>query len=196
MKISCEWSQQDWDKALSKVWKLSRNFEEILEFGLENNFITSSDIIHASDIYKDPNKEYEDDEIKEIISSRGLRDIMSIIQDEYSLDEILDELPTNEILDSMNDDDLLDHLDGSWVLESHDDEVRTQYHNEVLEDIYNDIESDRKTQLEELQNGNPDDLHEFICNLIGVGYYDKEGFEREINNLKNKLNKNSYSIKY
>ena len=51
MKISTQWYQQDWDNALKKVWKLSRNFEEILNFGLEHNFITSSDIIHASDIY-------------------------------------------------------------------------------------------------------------------------------------------------
>ena len=60
MKISTTWSQDDWNKALKKVWQLSRNFEEILEFGLEHGFITSADIIHASDIYRDPNKEYDE----------------------------------------------------------------------------------------------------------------------------------------
>ena len=196
MKISTTWSQRDWDNALSKVWKLSRGFEEILEFLLENNYITSSDIIHASDIYKDPNKEYEDDEVKEMISSRGLRDIMGILQEEYSLDEILDELPTNEILDNINEEDRLDSLDGTWALESHDEEIKNQTYHEYIDDWTKEAQAKEKSLLEELQNSKSDDLHKFICDLIGIGYYDKEGFERETNKLKDKLNKNSYNIKY
>ena len=196
MKISTTWSQRDWENALSKVWTLSRDFEEILNFGLEHEFITSSDIIHASDIYKDPNKEYEDDEVKEMISSRGLRDIMDIIQEEYSLDEILDELPTNEILENISEDDRLDSLDGSWTLENHDNEVREAHYREYIDEWIDEQRSNEISKLQELQNCNPDDLHQFICNLIGVGYYDQEGFKNEFNRLKDKLNKNSYRIKY
>ena len=196
MKISTTWSQRDWDKALEKVWKLSRSFEEILEFGLEHNFITSSDIIHASDIYKDPNKEYEDDEIKEMIMSRGLRDTMDIIQEEYSLDDILDELPTREILENISEDDRLDSLLDSWVLENHDDEVREEYYREYIDEWVEEQIANENAKIKELQDANSDNLHEFICDLIGVGYYDKEGFEKEFNKLKDKLNKNSYGIKY
>ena len=196
MKISTSWSQRDWDKALEKVWKLSKNFEEILEFGLEHNFITSSDIIHASDIYKDPNKEYEDDEIKEMIMSRGLRDTMDIIQEEYSLDDILDELSTKEILDNISEDDRLDSLLDSWVLENHDDEVREAYYKEYIDEWVEEQIANEKTKIKELQDANSDNLHEFICDLIGVGYYDKERVEKEFNKLKDKLNKNSYGIKY
>ena len=89
MKINTSWSQQDWNKALKKVWELSRSFEEILEFGLEHGFISSSDIINASDIYKDPNKEYDESEIEDFIKSVPLSDLMKAIQDEYSLDDIL-----------------------------------------------------------------------------------------------------------
>ena len=93
MKINTTWTQADWNNALKKVWELSRNFEEILNFGLEHGYITSSDIIHASDIYKDPNKTYDEFEIDDFIKSVPLSDVMKSIQDEYSLDEILFELP-------------------------------------------------------------------------------------------------------
>lgn len=196
MKISTTWSQRDWDKALEKVWKLSIDFEEILNFGLEHGFITSSDIIHASDIYKDPNKEYEDDEIKEMISSRGLRDIMNIIQEEYSLDEILDELPTNEILENISEDDRLDSLDGTWTLDNHDEEIKNQTYKEYIDELVDEWQANEKDKLSQLQDSNADNLHQFICDLIGVGYYDNEGFKREISKLRDKLNKNSYNIKY
>ena len=45
-------------------------------------------------------------------------------------------------------------------------------------------------------NNNADELHVFLCNLMGVGYYDKEGFNKKWNNLLEKLNKNGYDIKY
>lgn len=102
MKISTTWTQADWNKALSKVWILSRDFEEILNFGLEHGYITNSDIIHASDIYKDPNKEYDDSEIEDFIKSVSLSDLMKAIQDEYSLDDIIFELPNHEILENFD----------------------------------------------------------------------------------------------
>ena len=92
MKISTTWTIDDWQKALTKVFKLARDFEEILTFALERDLISSEDIINAAKIYEDPNKEYDDEEVKEMISSRGLRDIMGIIQEDNSLDDILDEL--------------------------------------------------------------------------------------------------------
>lgn len=196
MKINHTWSQKDWNDALKKVWQLSRDFEEILEFGLENNFITNEDIIHASDIYKDPNKEYDDDEIKDMISSRGIRDIMSIIQHEYSLDEILDELPQGEILDNISDDDLLDHLDGTWTLDAHDSEVREAYHNEIMQEIIDDYIDEQNEKTNQIDNMQPDELHRYICDIIGCGYYDKKELIKGLKRLKDKVNKNTYKIKY
>lgn len=196
MKINSTWSQKDWDDALKKVWKLSRDFEEILNFGLEHGFITSSDIIHASDIYKDPYKEYDDDDIKEMIRSRGLSDIVDILEDEYSTRDILDEFTKNEILDEMDDDDLLDHIEHSYTLEQHDNEVREIYYRECIDEWLDELSGREKEKLDELRNCYPDDLHQFICDLIGVGYYDKEGLMKGLENLKDKLNKNSYGIKY
>ena len=89
MKPNSTMLKQDWESALSKIWENAENFEEILNFGLEHNFISSSDIIHASDIYKDPNKECDEEEVKEVMKSLDIYDLMSIIKDEYSVGEII-----------------------------------------------------------------------------------------------------------
>ena len=196
MKINTSWSQADWDNALNKVWKLSKDFEEILNFGLEHGYITSSDIIHASDIYKDPNKEYDDDEIKGIISSRGLRDILGIIQEEYSLYDILDELPKNEILDEYDDYDLLEKLEGTWTMNDHDDKVREQTYREYIDEWIDNLNKSNKEQMEMLQDSNADELRQFFCNLFRISYYDDEGFFKGFQNLLNKLEKSSYKDKW
>lgn len=196
MKINTTWSQQDWNNALKKVWKLSRNFEEILQFGLENDFITSSDIIHASDMYKDPNKVYDDEELKEIIKNSNIYDLMKVIQEEYSLIDIIGELPTEEILDNIDDSDRLDSLEDTWALHSHDDEIREQTYREYIDDWIDECQSNERDKLNNLSNINGDELHELICNVIGCGYYDQDEFDKCLNKFKDKLNKNSYGIKY
>lgn len=196
MKINTTWSQRDWNDALKKVWKLSRNFEEILQFGLENDFITSSDIIHASDMYKDPNKEYDDEELKEIIKNSNIYDLMKVIQEEYSLIDIIGELPSEEILDNIDDSDRLDSLEDTWALNSHDDEIREQTYREYIDDWIDECQSNERDKLNDLSNINGDELHKLICNVIGCGYYDQDEFDKCLNKFKDKLNKNSYGIKY
>ena len=41
-----------------------------------------------------------------------------------------------------------------------------------------------------------DDYHKLICNILGVGYYDKDGFKEKMKEFIDKLNKNNYDIKY
>lgn len=192
MKINTSWSQADWNKALKKVWELSRNFEEILEFGLEHGFITNSDIIHASDIYKDPNKEYDDAEIEDFIKSVSLSDLMKAIQDEYSLNDILFELPKHEILENFDKDDLLEELDGSWELDQHDEEVREETYKEYIDEWVEEMKTQDKEYIENLYNANSDDFHTFICDTLGSGYYDQS----VVNKLKEKLKNNSFGVDY
>lgn len=196
MKISTTWSQRDWDDALKKVWKLSNNFEEILEFGLEHGFITSSDIIHASDIYKDPNKEYDDEELKEILDNSHIYDIMKILQEKYSLDEIIDELPTNSILENIDEDERLDSLCNTWALDRHDEEVRNQTYKEYIDDWIDECQAKEKDTINNLYDANGDTLHTLLCDIIGCSYFDQEGLNKGLEKLKEKLNKNSYGIKY
>lgn len=192
MKINTLWSQADWNKALKKVWELSRDFEEILNFGLEHGYITSSDIIHASDIYKDPNKTYDYFEIEDFIKSVPFSDLMKIIQDEYSIDDIIDELDKEDILDAIGDDKLLSHIENSTVMDEHDDEVKEQVYREYIDEWIEDFNTSHRNFINELQDSNPDDLHEHICEIANCGYYDQES----INKLKDKLNNNTFGIKY
>lgn len=195
MKISTTWSQQDWNDALKKVWKLSHDFEEILNFGLENNFITNSDIIHASDIYKDPYKEYDDDEIKDMISSRGLRDVMSIIQNNYSLDEIIDELPTDEILDNINESERFESLEQTWTLENHDSEIRLDAYNEGYNDGIQEDFNIERDYIKELSNKSIDEKWKFLCDLLGVSYYESKEFRENLSAFIHQLNKSNYKDK-
>ena len=188
MKINITWSQKDWNDALKKVWSLATDFEEILTFGLENKFITSSDIIHASDIYKDPNKEYDQSEIEEMIDNSHLDDITNVLIQKYSVDEIVDSLPIGNILDNIDDGELLDALDGTWTLEDHDDNVRSEYYNDIIKDCVEELEQDNDEYMKDIQNWNADDLHTFICDIVGCGYYDTSVFDK----LKDKLKNNSY----
>ena len=192
MKINTTWSQADWNKALKKVWELSRDFEEILNFGLEHGYITSSDIIHASDIYKDPNKEYDDSEIEDFIKSVPLSDLMKAIQDEYSLDDIIFELPNHEILENFDKSDLLEELDGSWELDQHDEEVREETYKEYIDEWVEEMKTQDKEYIENLYNANSDDFHTFICDTLGSGYYDQS----VVTKLKEKLKNNSFGVDY
>lgn len=185
----------DFNKDIEKVWKSFNGFEDILNFGLQNGFITNADIIHASDIYSDPNKEYTDEEVKEMIASRGLQDVIQIIQTEYSLDDIVCELPKDEILDSIDESDLLDKLDGSWELDQHDEEVKNKCYEEIYDEITEDLEHNEHNIIEDLQDGNPDDLRKFFCDLFEIGYYDEDGLFDGFKRLFKKLEKSTYKHK-
>ena len=192
MKINTTWTQADWNKALKKVWELSRNFDEILEFGLENNFITSSDIIQASDMYKDPNKTYDETEIEDFVKSVPLSDLMKTIKDTYGVYDIIESLHKSEVLSEFNKDDLLDELYGSWELEAHDDDIRADYYQEIYDDMCQEMNEKLNEKKNELSELNPDNLHKHICDIANCGYYNQNA----IDDLKERLNKNSYNIKY
>ena len=196
MKINCQWSKAEWESALYKVWKLSNDFEEILNFGLERGFITSSDIIHASDIYKDPNKEYDDEEIKEIIRNRGIYDIMNLLQDEYDLSDILGEISSDDILSNMNNDTILDYLTDTYELDRHDEEVKNTTYQEYINEWIDEVAQLEKDRISNIENLSSDDLHCLICDIIGCGYYDKKRLFEGLKKFKDKLNKNCYGVKY
>lgn len=182
----------DKDKNLLKqIWGNAKDFEEILNFGLENNFISSSDIIHASDIYRDPDKEYDDEEIKEMIKSSNIADILRFLQEEYSLKEIVDNLDSYDIMRYINNYEILDYLDGTWELDNHDDDVRSNYYNEYIDEWIKEFEAEYKERIENISNWSPDELHRFICDIVGCNRYDKTVIDKLLQKLKN----NTY-VKY
>lgn len=192
MKINTTWTVKDWQNALKKVFELSRNFDEILEFGLERGYITSSDIIHASDIYRDPNKTYEDFEIEDFVKSVPFSDLMKTIQNQYSTDDIVDEMDKEEIMDAIGDDELFSHIENSVTMEMHDDDVKEQVYHEYVDEWIDEMRAQEKDYIDNLYNANADDFHEFLCDTLGCGYYDQS----IVNKLKDKLNNNSFGVNY
>ena len=183
------------EKDLNNVWKLY-TFEDILNYGLDNGFISSSDIINASKAYEDPNKEYSDEEVQEAIQSYGLENTLVYLKNEYGLDEIIDEIGTEEIMDEIGDDRLFDHIRDSWIIEDHDNEI-IEGHGEVEYDKgFNDGIKETEKMFNNLADEHPDKFHRFFCDLLGCGYYDQEGINDKLKDFNDKLNKNSYGVKY
>ena len=188
MKINTTMSRQDWEKALTTAWKNASDFDEILTFGLENNFISSSDIIHASDMYRDPDHEYTDEELQDIIEKTDLDTLIGIIRSEHSINDIIDSFGTDDILDSFDDDDLLDKLENTWTLKDHDDDVRAEYYDEVIDEVATNIENETRRKIQDYSNYTPDELHRLLCDIVGCSYYDSTVIEQ----LRNRISNNTY----
>jgi len=196
MKISTTWTQADWNNALKKVWQLSRNFEEILNFGLERGYITSSDIIHASDIYKDPYHEYSDEEVKEVIQSRGISEMVNFLEEEYSCGEIVTELGDDNVLDCFSDEELYDKIENSSLIEDVKQEAKDECYHEYIDEWIDELKDQEKDFIGNVRNFSADDLHTLICDIIGCGYCDEKSLKEGLNKFKERLNKNCYKVKY
>ena len=176
---------------LKKVWEC-HDLEDILTAGLDYNAITSSDIINASNMYKNPNKEYTDEDIKEMISFCGIENIMKIIENEYGVEDIIENISVDDILDPIPDNEILDYLKGSWTIEDYKEDIKEEYREELLEDVTEQVNAENENYKNNIINLEGDDLHHLICDIVGCTYYDNNVSDK----FKEKLNKNSYGIKY
>ena len=183
-------------KLLEIIWS-ECTFDEIINAGLDLNKCSSSDIINAASEYEDPEKSA----IKDIISESSIKDVMEAVRSEFTIKDIVGEFDRDDILDCFDKDDILWYLEGSYDLEKHDDEVKEEYYHTIYEEIVEEIEStydfNYKQFIKDIaEEYSPDDYHKLICDILGVGYYDKDRFKEKIKVFINKLNKNNYGIKY
>ena len=183
-------------KLLQIIWD-ECTFDEIIDAGLDLNKCSSSDIINAASEYEDPEKSA----LEDIISESSVEDVMEAVRSEFTIEDIVGELDRDDILDCFDKDDILWYLEGSYDLEKHDDEVKEEYYHTMYEEIVEEIEStydfNYKQFIKDIaEEYSPDDYHKLICNILGVGYYDKDGFKERMKEFLNKLNKNNYDIKY
>lgn len=183
-------------KLLQIIWD-ECSFDEIIDAGLDLNKCSSSDIINAASEYEDPEKSA----LEDIISESSVEDVMEAVRSEFTIEDIVGELGRDDILDCFDKDDILWYLEGSYDLEKHDDEVKEEYYHTMYEEIVEEIECtydfNYKQFIKDIaEEYSPDDYHKLICNILGVGYYDKDGFKERMKELINKLNKNNYDIKY
>lgn len=181
-------------KELKKIWE-KFSLEELLTAGIENYKISSSDIIEAADVYKDPDRECEDADIDFVVENAPIDDIIDKLDRKYGTEDILDCLDKYYILNYLSDEDMLDHLEGSWVLDDHDSTVREMYQCEVLDDIEDKIWEQRGTYLESIQQFNYDQLRQFYCKLFEISNYDEDGLFAGFTDIINKLNKSTYKSK-
>lgn len=183
-------------KLLQIIWD-ECSFDEIIDAGLDLNKCSSSDIINAASEYEDPEKSA----LEDIISESSVEDVMEAVRSEFTIEDIVGELDRDDILDCFDKDDILWYLEGSYDLEKHDDEVKETYYYEMYDEVLKELEDtydfNYKQFVKDLaEEYSPDDYHKLICNILGVGYYDKEGFKEKLKKFIDKLNKNNYDIKY
>lgn len=184
------------NKLLQIIWD-ECSFDEIIDAWLNLNKCSSSDIINAASEYEDPEKSA----LEDIISESSVEDVMDAVRSEFTIEDIVGELDRDDILDCFDKDDILWYLEGSYDLEKHDDEVKEEYYHTMYEEILEEVEStydfNYKQFIKDIaEEYSPDDYHKLICNILGVGYYDKDGFKERMKEFLNKLNKNNYDIKY
>ena len=183
-------------KLLQIIWD-ECTFDEIIDAGLDLNKCSSSDIINAASEYEDPEKSA----LEDIISESSIEDVMEAVRSEFTIEDIVGEFDRDDILDCFDKDDILWYLEGSYDLEKHDDEVKEEYYHTMYEEIVEEVEStydfNYKQFIKDItEEYSPDDYHKLICNILGVGYYDKDGFKERMKEFIDKLNKNNYGIKY
>lgn len=183
-------------KLLEIIWS-ECTFDEIIDAGLDLNKCSSSDIINAASEYEDPDKSA----LEDIISESSVEDVMEAVKSEFTIDDIVGELNRDDILDCFDNDDILYYLENTYELNRHDDEIKADYYydmyGEVLKELADTYDFNYKQFVNSVANEyTPDDFHRLICDIIGVGYYDKEGFKEKMKVFIDKLNKNNYDIKY
>ena len=183
-------------KLLQIIWD-ECSFDEIINAGLDLNKCSSSDIINAASEYEDPEKSA----LEDIIYELPIEDVMEAVKSEFTIEDIIGELDRDDILDCFDKDDILWYLEGSYDLENHDDDVRKEYHDTLYEEIIEEVEStydfNYKQFIKDIaEEYSSDDYHKLICDILDVGYYDKDLLKERIKVFINKLNKNNYGIKY
>lgn len=172
---------------LSRVWN-ECTFDEILEFGLSNDYIGSESIINAASEYSDPNKEYSDDELKEIIlQNADLSLLLDIIDEKYDIRDIIDGLDSEDVLNCFDADDLIDFCE--YELRDKYNEERNEGYEEGYEDAYNDCKTKENNIL---RDGNSDEKWTFLCDKFDVSYYDENLLKQKLNAMFKNFNKTIY----
>lgn len=177
---------------LKQVWETC-TLDEILQCGLENNQISSSDIINEASIYNDPNKEYSDDEIEEIIKEADLEVVINALNKKYSTNEILENFDEDDILSIFDSDKVFDYF--SWDLDSIVQDEKDSAWSAGYDAATQDYSFNEKNYLERLHNGNQDTMWCWLCNYFDLTYRDNVSLYKKLNELIKSLNKSTYKDK-
>ena len=179
----------------NKAWEYG-TFDDILNVGFDNELVCGEDIIKAASEYNDPNKEFSDDEIKEIVKEADISIVIDALEDKYTMHEIINEFNTDEILESFDFSDIFDYFE--WDFRDKCEEEYNNGYQEGLEDAKNEIKDNlytKKDCLNELRESDINNFWCFLCDLFEISYYDNNSFYKKLENLIRMLNKSMYKDK-
>lgn len=176
----------EYKELVNEVFKLG-SFEDLLNCALDQNHITSMDIIHASDIYMNP-------DVPASIERMELEKIIDFAINKYSIKEVCELLDPFDVLEVIDNDVMMDHLEDSWALDRHDEDIRRSAYKEGYEDAISDKEEENK--YDKTVTKTADELHEIICNYFGISRYDNKRLQEHIKKFINMINQNNYKCNY
>lgn len=174
------------DYLLQKLWE-SCTFEEILVKGLEKGCIDPGSIIDATKMYENPNKEYTDEEIIDIVQNADLTVVLDAIIDKYDIKDIIDKLDKYDVLYCYDTDDLIEYC--SFELEDKYEEERRAGYDDGYEEGWNDALTPPKNIL---NDGSGDARWKYFCDELGIGYYDENRLKEKLNDVLSSFDKTVY----
>ena len=192
---------------LNELYSLT-DFESVLTKSLESEHITSSDIFHMAECYEPPvgNIDYDKERCINTIDSalekmtEGLSDVdkMSNVKDVLpSISDVMEVIEKyyedDDILDTFEDWKLFDFVDGTWRMDDHDEKIRSEYEQDLNEEVADIEEEEKRSILDVLENGSPDELWSLLADYGMCSNYDYEGIKRAFEKLVEKLKKSNYN---
>lgn len=183
---------------LKSVYK-NFKFDEIIDYGLEHNHISSSDILDVAYDYEKPKtddtlQQEILDEIEESLDKairqarKENKESFLVLPDEDDVMQLLEAYyEQSDLLDYFDNDTLLDHIEGSYEMDSHDERVIEKY-MEQLEDEKEDDEiiyTPKEISIKYTEKLNHFEFRRYLCDITGLHYHcsDDELFSQ----LKDKI---------
>ena len=192
---------------LNELYSLT-DFKGVLTQSLESDHISSSDIFQMAEYYEPPvgNIDYDKERCIKTLDS-ALEKMTEGLSDVDKTSTVKDVLPSidgvREVIEKYyEDDDILntfecwerfDFGDGTWVMDEHDEKIRSEYEYDLNEEDADIEEDEKRSILDVLENGSPDELWSLIADYGMCSNYDYEGIKRALEKFVEKLKKSSYN---
>lgn len=186
-------------KELVRELFLKTDYEGFLNEAMEQNLLTSSDIIHASDIYEAPN---EEDMTESEICLRHIEDALDDV--EYinlpDIEQLMSVIKSNyedgDILDCFDNDSLMTRLEGSWEMDNHDSEIRTRCENEYYEQLNEELDVIDYDFQKAFEEKTSDELWQMLATAGNCSYYDHQMMKDVLLDFVLKVQNSNYNVEH
>lgn len=193
---------------LNELYSLT-DFEGVLTKSLEDDHISSSDIFQMAECYEPlvGDTDYDKERCINTIDSAFEKMIESLSDVDKMTTNVKDVLPSisdvMEVIEKYYEDDdildtfkvwkLFDFVEGTWVMDEHDEKIRSEYECDLNEEVADIEEEEKRSILDVLENGSPDELWSLLAEYGMCSNYDYEGVKRAFGKLVEKLKKSIYN---